>query len=168
MSALIRRKTMKIDFTKDDYRVLMEAVYLAGWIVNSSKLHEEKNPEFLNLSSKIFSFAQKFGFGELVERDDRTGEFHGNATFEDSVEQKGYISDYDEQTFWEELVAGLADKYLAEVLGEEKFRSFSREQRFNIKMSMEAEVEEVLDREGLHAVFLKDFDPKEADLIGWR
>ena len=156
---------MKIDFNKDEYRVLMEAVYLADWLVNSSKLHDEKNPEFVNLLSKVFSFAQKFGFGGLMERDDRTGEFHGNAAFEDSVEQKGYISDYDEQTFWEELVAGLADKYLAEVLGEEKFRSFSKEQRFKIRMMMEAEVEEVLDREGLNAVFLKDFDPKEADLI---
>ena len=154
----------KIDFTKDDYRVLMEAVYLADWFVNSSKLHDEKNPEFVNLSSKVFSFAQKFGFGELVERDDRTGEFHGNATFEDSVEQKGYISDYDDQTFWQELVARLADKYLVEVLGEEKFRMLSSKKRFMIRGSMEEAVEKVLSRMGIHALFLKDFDPREVDL----
>ena len=84
---------MKIDFTKDEYRVLMEAVYLADWFVNSSKLRDEKNPEFVNLLSKVFSFAQKFGFGGFMERDDRTGEFHGNAAFEDCVEEKGYIAD---------------------------------------------------------------------------
>jgi len=103
---------MKIELTKDEYRVLMEAVYLADWFVNSSKLHDDKNPEFVNLISKIFSFAQKFGFGGLVEYNSRTGEFGENAAFEDCVEEKGYISDYDNQTFWQELVARLADKYL--------------------------------------------------------
>lgn len=155
---------MKIEFTKEEYRVLLDVVYIANWIVNSFKTPGEYTPEFEALKSKAFSFAQKLGFDELVEREGRTHTFAESRAFEDSVEEKGYIRDYDEQTFWQELVSRVADKYLLEVGGEEKLRSLSREHRFMMRISMEEQVDEVLDREGLHAVLLKDFDPREEDL----
>ena len=162
---LYRRKmTMKIEFTKDEYRVLLDIVYLANWVVNSFKISDECTPEFEALKSKVFSFARRFGFDGFVERNGVTEEFMESRAFEDSVEEKGYVSEYDDYTFWQELVSRLACKYLLEVLGEEKYRSLSQERRFMMRIRMEERVQDVIDREGLHGVFLRDFNPRGEDL----
>ena len=84
---------MKIEFTKDEYRVLLDVVYLADWVVNSFKTSDECIPEFEALGRKVFSFARGLGFDGLVKREGGTEEYAESKAFEDSVKEKGYISE---------------------------------------------------------------------------
>ena len=56
---------MKINFTKKQYKQLLDLVYLGEWTANSSKEADERNEEYSALFRYICSFAKEFGLDEL-------------------------------------------------------------------------------------------------------
>lgn len=150
---------MQIEFSREEFRTLMDMAYIADWVVNSRSVPGEKQSELADLRTKIFSFAEAAGFSELVDADSAAGGFSESRLFEDQLEEKGYLEDYEEDVFWYELASRLALKYLLDEMGEDVLRSLSNQERFMRRSDMQDQIEEVFYREGLRPLTLAGFVP---------
>jgi hypothetical protein len=107
---------VKVEFSPDQFKSLMELVYLGEWMANAIRLPDEHVEQFEEVQQYVFSLAGRFGLGGAVEFDERLGAFVPTNEFEEAMD--GYIVEYDNETFWEELVHRLADRDLFYEYGE--------------------------------------------------
>ena len=124
---------MKIELSHDQYRTLLELVYLGNWMVNSIKEEiDHETQRYDELQGYLFLLARDFGFGEWCD-----GEYefpHGKnhltgAEFKNKDALFNCIEKYDEYTFWEELSHKLARRDLLHKYGPEAFSKLAFEDR---------------------------------------
>jgi len=108
---------MKINFTKKQYEDLMKLVYLGSWMINS---HRTDNVEerYDELEQYILSFSEEFGTENYVEFDEELNRFFTTRKFEEDTEIEQYKEEYDDNTFWDELIYRLARRDLIKTYGE--------------------------------------------------
>jgi hypothetical protein len=108
---------MKINFTKKQYEDLMKLVYLGAWMINS---HRTDNIEesYEELEQYILSFSEEFGTEKYVEFDEELNRFFTTREFEEDTEIEQYKEEYDDNTFWDELIYRLARRDLIKTYGE--------------------------------------------------
>ncbi|NLB65870.1 MAG: hypothetical protein GX803_05315 [Lentisphaerae bacterium] len=100
---------MKINFTKREYRLLLEMMYLADWMLHAHEPGSKKDP-YHALEQKILSLAREFGCEDLVEHSAHLNEYCPTQAFEEADTIRGCIEDYDDATFWDELISRLAER----------------------------------------------------------
>jgi len=108
---------MKINFTKKQYEDLMKLVYLGAWMINSHRTDniEERYDE---LEQYVLSFSEEFGMENYVEFDEELNRFFTTREFEEDTEIEQYKEEYDDNTFWDELIYRLARRDLIKTYGE--------------------------------------------------
>jgi hypothetical protein len=103
---------VEINFSNEEYKTLLEVLYLADWILNSYETDKEpKNIVYHDLEQKILSLADKFEHKELVDFDEKYEEYIPSNILEEGP-VFDYIDDYNEETFWEELIDRLSKRDL--------------------------------------------------------
>ncbi len=103
---------MEIELTRREYRLLLDLVYLARWVIAANDVGGEKSgPDHLMLVQKVLSYASDMGMGELVDADRRRNEYFATRKFEDG-EVREFIDRYDDACFWDELISRLARRDL--------------------------------------------------------
>jgi hypothetical protein len=104
---------MKVPFTAKEYRQLLELVHLGMWAVTGYQ--GEDTPvakRYFELDQKLLGLAEEAGCADLVEkRDDGTLQPAAKLAEEDRV--RDLQSEFQNDVFWHELVARLADRDLA-------------------------------------------------------
>ena len=102
---------MKINFTKREYQSLLDILYIADWITSAYDETENGKPvSHDQLEQKLLSYAKNFGFEHYVEQDKSDGQYYPTRLFEDETIATEIIDQYDEDTFWDELVRRLAQR----------------------------------------------------------
>ena len=97
---------MDITLTEDQYRRLLEMVYLGNWMINSTR--ENTLEEYDDVEQLIFSHAdQAATLRGVVEFDAELQAHFPTKDFEESVLLE-HKDTYDDDTFWEELIQRLA------------------------------------------------------------
>lgn len=107
---------MKVEFSPEQFKALMELVYLGEWMANAIRLPDQQVEQFERVQQHVVSLAGRFGLGSAVEFDEQLGEFIPTSEFEEAMDE--YIVEYDNESFWEELVHRLADRDLFNEYGE--------------------------------------------------
>ncbi len=106
-----------------EYEQLLKTVYLGNWLLTSWKPERDRDIE--RLESKIFSYASSTGLGKYADYDRETEMFSPADALHEAPEIDAAISDYDDETFWEELSDRLAERELADKVagleGKERF-----------------------------------------------
>ena len=106
-----------------EYEQLLKTVYRGNWLLTSWKPGRDRDIE--KLESKIFSYASSAGLGKYAEYDGETETFSPSDALHEAPEINAAISDYDDETFWEELSDRLAERELADkaagLEGKERF-----------------------------------------------
>ncbi|MDO7787017.1 hypothetical protein [Desulforamulus aquiferis] len=97
---------MKINFTKKQFRTLLDLVYAGNMVINSTK-YDNESEEHEELQSYIFSFCKDYGFEELVEFDRELDKYYETREYEESG-ILDFIDEYDDYIFWDQLVSNLA------------------------------------------------------------
>lgn len=82
---------MKINFTKKEYRQLLDLVFIGDW-VTSEPLDKDTSP-YDALREKIYSYAKEMDCEHLIEYDKNTDQHFETAEFEDSGVMKK-LDDY--------------------------------------------------------------------------
>jgi hypothetical protein len=114
---------MKIHFNKKEYRLLVETLYLAGWVMGSHKLEPDSlYPEHTQLRKKLLSYYKEMEAENLIEHSLSGDDYYEKADYEDSLHQK-FIRDYDNHTFWDELIDRLAVRDLIRKIGAEAYQA---------------------------------------------
>ena len=95
---------MQIEFTKKEFRRLLDMVYIGNWILNSTR-GDDRFADYDNLESKLFALCRQNGMDALVER------WHGEDVPSKAFSDGGIheaIMDYEDTVFYEILAEELA------------------------------------------------------------
>ena len=102
---------MKINFTKREYRLLLDIVYLGQWMLEAHKLGEEnEDDEYEMLVQKIYSFGKEMGCDDLIIPEKKLNKFYPSRIYEEESGIHDIIDQYNDDTFWDELVNRLAER----------------------------------------------------------
>ena len=129
---------MKIEFSKEEYRTLVEVFSLNGMVLDAygrGQVPEKK--AFYELEQKIYASCDDFGSGDLIRRDERSNEL-ARKWDEKSPERMVRIYDqFVDDAFWDELIIRMAGRDLQaemtwagateETLVEEKWQKRKKE-----------------------------------------
>ena len=99
---------VKIELTEQQYRYLLDLVYIGNWVVNSTR-ENDRIREYDQVESLIFSHCPAHGMGKLAERLD--GEIIPSRAFADGGIHEA-IADYEDAVFYEILAEELALRYM--------------------------------------------------------
>lgn len=97
---------MKINFTKKQFKALMDLVYLGEWMANSTEIGSGVNKEYKEIAQYIYSLSKDFGYDDTVEYETKYKEYFPTKEYEEEMEP--YIEEYDVETFWNEISIRLA------------------------------------------------------------
>lgn len=102
---------VKIDLTKNEYRLLLDFAFIADWVINSHHLDGRGDvEEYDMLLQKMYSLAEEMGCKELIDADRETNEYVPTRYFEETTRATGFVEDYDDDTFWDALISRLAER----------------------------------------------------------
>ena len=102
-----------ISFTKAEYRVLLDLAYLGEWMLTAHDQQDDPAKEkYRDLVQKIYARAEDMGCESLVEGDEDDDMRFPTREYEDSG-IRDIVDDYDNQSFWEELIQRLIDRDIA-------------------------------------------------------
>jgi predicted nucleic acid-binding protein len=148
---------MKIEFTKKQYKLLMDLVYAGNILINGFRDQEEINKEYEGLEYYIYSLAKEYGWQDYVEYDEEFKEYFPTKKFDEHMREKIY--EYDDYVFWSKLPIELARrdaaKKLKEDINEENFNDFLK-----LVCKLEEKYERELEENGLDNVEIRSGDKK--------
>jgi hypothetical protein len=105
---------MNIEFTKDEYRVLIKMLYISDWLITAHDTEPDASKaKYAAIEQKIFAYAQQMGCQDLVTRDGQ--EYFPTAKFDEEDDVRGLIDDYNENCFWDELISRMTDRDAAKL-----------------------------------------------------
>jgi hypothetical protein len=121
---------MNIEFTKEQFLTLLKIVYLGNWMANAQR-EDGLIEEYESMESFIFSQAKKFGYDKYLD-DELKDEnlYFPTRAFEEETRVHELVEEYDEDSFWDELVERLSERDTdhAENTGALKNTNISREE----------------------------------------
>jgi hypothetical protein len=147
---------MKIDITKKEYRALLDIFYIADWVLHSYKTEEgPETEEYRNLEQKFFSFAQEMGFANLVEYDSEMKEYFPTREYDETNVVMEAIVEYDNESFWEELMERLAMRDLILKEGKEKVMAMDDDKRLAKMEELREKYAAEFERHGISRIIIK-------------
>lgn len=130
---------MKINFTKQEYQLLVTMLEISNWVMTATEPGENKEAEPYNeLRKKILSYFKEMGMEDCYIYDKARDEYYETAEYEDDAESMRFIDKYNEDIFWEELVSKLATRDFYQKHG-------------GHEVSMETKISEITAFEGVYA-----------------
>ena len=122
---------MKINITKKEYLTVLEILEIVDWVLHAH--HGEVRSEtkkYREIEQKIFSFAKDMGFENLVIYESRLKRYFPTRKFEDTSPSMNFVREFEDDSFWDELINRLVERDLIRLVGEERLDSMPVEERF--------------------------------------
>ena len=102
---------MKINFTKTEYRRLLDIIYLGQWMIDAHDTESSQaNEGYEMLVQKIYSYAKEMGCEELIDASKTPAGYYPTRVYEDESQAHPFIDKYNAENFWEELITRLAER----------------------------------------------------------
>jgi len=111
---------MHLELTKSELERLLEIAYLGEEVLNGHRPDGERSAAHDAVLEKIHELAEEEGLGYLVDRGD-DGETKPSLALETRMEAGGWLQDYDDCVFWDELALRLAERDLRGEIGTRAF-----------------------------------------------
>lgn len=105
---------MQIEFTKEQYELLLKLIYCWNSMINWARLYEDRIVEYDNLCSHIYSKAKDTWFEGLTEYWEEENIHTESALLDSDYKIGEYINYYNDDIFWNTLVDWLVDRDLEE------------------------------------------------------
>ena len=119
-----------LEFSAEEYRVLVEMIQVADWVMTS---YEEGARESTNVvrqvRRRVLADCDKVGLGDSIVYDADHDEFYETREYEVNGAHREFIDEYDHRTFWEKLVEQLVHRDLVDEFGEDGVVALSIEER---------------------------------------
>lgn len=134
---------MKIECTKEEFKVLLDMVYAGNILINSMRSQEEKIEEYANMEQFFLSKAKEYGLENIAEYDEEYSEYIPTREYEDE-DFNGYIDEYETCVFWEELIMRLARRDALNYAGDvdqDITKAALKEMQFKLEDKYEEEIE---------------------------
>ncbi|TAN69086.1 MAG: hypothetical protein EPN17_07865 [Methylobacter sp.] len=101
----------KINFTKSEYRILLDLIYVTDWILHSHDSEDRSDTqEYSNLFQKLMSYAKDMDCDDLIDFDKHLKKYSESFIFEAESPALAYIEKFEDDSFWDELISRLAQR----------------------------------------------------------
>ena len=110
-------------FDKKELEKLLELAALGDWLVNGHRPDEERALAHDDALQKLYALAEEEGLGYLVATDEATGALKPSEALMARLAMAGYVGEYDECVFWDELALRMAERDLRAEIGETVFNA---------------------------------------------
>lgn len=125
---------IKMEFSEGEFKKLIETVFLADWVKNAHAVPDSTvNP--YSLDQKIYKEAKSAGCGDWVIHDPKENAYFPSKVLEEKCH--GVLDEYNDETFWEELVSRLAIRDIEEEKGPNALEKMSPDDQFRVISEME-------------------------------
>ena len=115
---------MKIEISKGEYKILLHVLEMADWILTSHKSKdEERHKPYRKFEQKIFSLADVMGYGSLIEYSKDFHEYMPTRKYEDTCSAMEFIEEFENESFWDELIDRLGERDAIREVGTEGFKA---------------------------------------------
>lgn len=129
---------MKIAISPEEYRLLIDLLEIADWVLQSYRTDLPPETEGCrDLQQKLYALAAKRGAQDLVQYDSVLGQHATTREYEKNSEYMSFIEDYEENSFWDELIPRLADRDLVVREGVEAVNSMDVGERVEKLLTLE-------------------------------
>jgi len=158
---------MKIQFSRSEFRSLLDMAFVACWVANSEYAdpESESSDQFDIVRQKLYAFAEAYGFEGLVETDPETGDYVEAPKLLHSVEDRRILLDFEEECFWRGLASRFALRLLDRRLGKEQVDAMSPEERAEALEPLSEAFLRHFEEVGFDALQLESW-PEDLDEIG--
>lgn len=104
-----RTNTMELSLDKKELKVLVELIMMSDWMLTAhDDEDDERKDEYIALIQKIYTSAFKNGMKKEIQHHDDIDEYYPEDTWEEETKANEFIKEYDEKTFFGELVEHFA------------------------------------------------------------
>lgn len=128
---------MKIHLTRKEYEALLDAIYMAGWVIRAHA--EDDDPaagKYQELEQKMYALAEEFGLSGAVDKNIESDAYFMNKEYLDKHQAVDLLERFENATFWEELLERLARRDFIRKYGEETILNMPLEERFEKEMEI--------------------------------
>lgn len=102
---------MNINFTDKEYRLLLDAVFIADWVMTSHDTGPDSDDDqYQMLFQKIYSHARDMGCADLVAEETDANRYYPTRQYEEESNVFAWIEEYNALTFWDELIERLTER----------------------------------------------------------
>ncbi|WP_262174215.1 hypothetical protein [Saccharococcus sp. Marseille-Q5394] len=141
---------MKINFTKKQFKTLLDLAYLGEWTANSIRPDDERFADYDELFQYICLHAKDMGYDDLVPYDRELNAYYPSKEYEEQLHP--IIDDNDDYVFWEKLSGNLAKRDLDQEGG--TFDTL--DDRFLRLLEIEERYEKEFEENGLANLVIKE------------
>lgn len=152
---------MKINFTNKEYRLLLDMVEIAEWVLNSHRTDPSDDiKKYSEIYQKVLSYAKEMGFENLITYDKNLGGYYATFEYEES-EHMRYIEQFEDDVFWEALPNRLAMRDLVKQVGEKRYMEMEFEERATKLVELESIYYKELNENGIDNLRFENLSPSD-------
>ncbi len=142
---------MKIEITKEEYVDLLDLLHIASWVLVSHKTEVDPQIEKYDfIIQRFYALAAEMGRGDLIEYDRGRKRYHPTRAFEDTSHAPGFIDDFVDHSFWDELIIRFAERDAArQAEGYDKLDLLNHEDRHALEGPLEERYTEEFNEHGI-------------------
>jgi hypothetical protein len=151
---------MKINITKNEYRSLIDMIYIADWVLTSYK--SEAGPEikkYQDVIQKFYGLAKDMGMDNLIKFEREMNAYCETMEFEDTSECHQFIDEYDNDAFWERLIEQLTTRDLEDEMGGKKAMDKDPDKYFERYAAVEMKYMSEFEENGLENLTIRKRKP---------
>jgi len=145
---------IEIKFTKTQYENLIKLVYLGNWMINAIRT-DDRIKKYEDIEQYIYSFAKEVGLDKYIEFDNELNKFFPTKEFEDDTDVDKYREEYDNETFWDELIDRLARRDFIKEYGDNVIRKMTLKEQIEKEHPFIEKYEEEFERYGVERLEIK-------------
>lgn len=116
-----------IELTPDQYRALLILAHIGEWVINADRREGVVRQEFVDVLTHLCAQAERFGAQAWVERNPDDGKMIPSLDLERVA--MPFLEEYDNNTFWDELIMRLAERDVIRQIGADRFALMDEEER---------------------------------------
>lgn len=123
-------KRVCLELNKKEYQHLLQVLEMADWILNAHGHEEDKKIKpFTDLEQKVFALANDIDCGALIEYSEEHRQYLPTRAYEETSSAMPRIEEFENETFWDELIDRLAERDLLSELGKKAFLALPPSER---------------------------------------
>lgn len=146
---------MKINFTKNEYHLLVEMLTIADWVIHEGREPDEiKFQKHRELRGKIHSFYKDFDAKNILDTGIEKDEFYETDELLNKVHEN-YIAPYKDEILLDELSYRLAHRDVYYDVGAEILEEMDQMERFSKILSAQVPYLEEFAKHGVENVIIK-------------
>ena len=108
---------MRIELTQKQYDALVKLIALGNWMANAHRVEQERIVPFDELERHIRAAARGERGDGAISQDAETGAYYATWEVDDDPVVSNLVDEYDNDTFWDELLHRLVERDLERVYG---------------------------------------------------